>query len=120
MTSAETTIAIELEKVSAGYHSNETVLKDINISIPCSCFATILGPNGSGKSTLLRVINGWLKNKDGKIKIFGKDLKTLNNRERSLAIGMVPQHIELPLPLTVKEIVTIGRTRALSLSLIHI
>ncbi|TKD61466.1 ABC transporter ATP-binding protein [Cobetia marina] len=40
------------------HHSNEWVLKNINITIPTGVSVGLIGANGAGKSTLLRLIAG--------------------------------------------------------------
>lgn len=40
------------------HHSNEWVLRDINITIPTGVSVGLIGGNGAGKSTLLRLIAG--------------------------------------------------------------
>lgn len=42
----------------------------------------IQGPSGSGKSTLLNLLGGVLKASKGEIKVLGKSLNTLNQRQR--------------------------------------
>lgn len=44
--------------------------------------ALLLGPSGSGKSTYLHVLSGLLPPQGGMVKIAGKELYELNNRQR--------------------------------------
>ncbi|MFN8255064.1 MAG: ABC transporter ATP-binding protein [Bacteroidales bacterium] len=55
----------------------KTVLQNINLSIAKGEFVTILGPSGCGKTTLMRLIGGFLKVKDGKITLAGKDMTNI-------------------------------------------
>jgi spermidine/putrescine transport system ATP-binding protein len=64
---------IQIENLSHSF-GNKTVLHDINLSFGKGEFVTILGPSGCGKTTLLRLIGGFLKAKEGKIIIAGKDM----------------------------------------------
>ena len=51
---------IEIKQLSYRYEK-DTVLENINLTIPNGSFLAIVGPNGSGKSTLLKLILGLLK-----------------------------------------------------------
>lgn len=75
----------------------------------------LMGPNGAGKTTLLRACLGLVTPSRGHVRVLGENVPSL--RGASLAelrrrIGYVPQllpgHSELP--LTVREVVAIGRT----------
>jgi len=75
----------------------------------------LMGPNGAGKTTLLRTCLGLLTPTRGDVTVLGENVSSLRGamlaRLRS-RIGYVPQllpaHSELP--LTVREVVAIGRT----------
>lgn len=66
----------------------------------------IIGPNGSGKSTVLDAITGLLPVASGSLSVMGKTPD--DAREK---IAYVLQHLPLTpgVPLTVKEVVTMGR-----------
>lgn len=55
--------------------SSETVLQDINISVPQGQKVAILGRSGSGKSTLASLIRGDLRACEGSIKLGGVETK---------------------------------------------
>ncbi len=96
---------IEFKDVSLGYGQKE-ILSNLNFGIYQNDFIGIVGPNGAGKTTLLRAILGILKPIRGEI-IISKHL-TLNTK---LKFGYVPQiqTIDEVFPLTVYEIVLMGR-----------
>ena len=48
-------------------YEKDTVLDNINLTVPSGSFLAIVGPNGSGKSTLLKLILGLLKPQKGVI-----------------------------------------------------
>lgn len=83
------------------------VLKDINISIKKGEFVSIMGLSGSGKSTLLYLIGGLDKPTSGSIKINGKELSVMNDKEESTMrrqeIGFVFQFYNLIPNLNVEE-----------------
>ena len=83
------------------------VLKGINLSIQSGEFVSIMGPSGSGKSTLLYLIGGLDKPTSGSVKIKGKELAVMNDRDESLMrrrdIGFVFQFYNLIPNLNVEE-----------------
>ena len=68
----------------------------------------LLGPNGAGKTTLFSLILGLLEGYQGKITVFGEDIR--NNRKILKKIGYIPQKniIDQGFPATVEEIVSLG------------
>ncbi|MDP2480858.1 MAG: ABC transporter ATP-binding protein [Candidatus Palauibacterales bacterium] len=69
----------------------------------------ILGPNGSGKSTLLRLLLGILPPRSGAVRVLGRPLASWSRRELARRVGVVPQHEEVAFPLSVREMVAMGR-----------
>jgi len=96
---------IEVIGLTFGY-DDEPVLQDVSFSIDEGEFVTIVGPNGGGKTTLLRLMCGLLEPWEGEIRIYGKSPK-----ENGHLIGYVPQQniLDRRFPITVKEVVLLGR-----------
>lgn len=75
----------------------------------------VMGPNGAGKTTLLRVLMGLQRARADRLEVLGSDVRRLRGgtgarlRRR---IGLVPQLLDEPamMPLTLREVVAIGRT----------
>jgi len=87
--------AIEIENLSV-YIGGKRILDNINIKIPRNTIFAIMGPSGSGKSTLLRVINRLIDmvpnaQVHGNIKVFGKNIYSINPYVLRRKIGMVFQ-----------------------------
>ena len=101
-----TTPIIELRDISSGY-AEHVVLREIDLSIMEGDFIGLLGPSGSGKSTLLRTILGTAHVFNGDILIDGR-----LTRGRRPRLGYVPQleTIDWNFPVTVREVVMMGRT----------
>lgn len=106
--------AIQLENltVRAG---RKTILSIDDLSIKHGELVGLLGPNGAGKTTLLRCLLGLQGHVHGEVQVLDRGVKTLGARGLGLLrrrIGYVPQllpsHSEMP--LTVREVVAIGRT----------
>ncbi len=70
----------------------------------------VVGPNGAGKSTLLRLLYRYHKPTTGKVKINGIDIWKLTSRQVACSIATVLQENSSDFSLTVREIVTLGRT----------
>ena len=68
-----------------------------------------MGPNGAGKSTLLKLMVGLVSPKSGRILFEGRSLLEMGVRERAQKIAYVPQSTSFTYPLSVLEIVEMGR-----------
>jgi len=102
--------------VSALSASNVTVLigaKEIvraaSLSLGAGELVALVGPNGAGKTTLMRALAGLIP-AQGAIALGGKPLETLSPRERARAIAYLPQGHIFHWPMSVEEIVMLGRT----------
>ena len=98
---------IKLENVTYRYNS-DLVLEDISFKADQGDLLGIIGPNGAGKTTLFSLILGLLEGYQGKITVFGEDIR--NNRKVLKKIGYIPQKniIDKGFPATVEEIVSLG------------
>ena len=98
---------IKLENVTYGYNS-DLVLEDISFKADQGDLLGIIGPNGAGKTSLFSLILGLLEGYQGKITVFGEDIR--NNRKILKKIGYIPQKniIDQGFPATVEEIVSLG------------
>lgn len=74
-------IAIEIKDVNFSV-DYETILENINISVPTQGCTVFLGTSGSGKSTLLKLMGGILIPTQGKVSIFENDVNNLFQREK--------------------------------------
>ncbi len=59
------------------------ILKNINLSIARGEFVSLMGPSGSGKSTLLYLLGGLDQPDSGTIKVKGRELSTMSDKEAS-------------------------------------
>lgn len=67
---------VELEKISVFYDGRGYVLKELSLCVLKGEKIGIKGANGTGKTTLLFAIEGFLRIKEGRIKLFGKEMKS--------------------------------------------
>jgi len=94
------------------HYGEHVVLKGVNLDIRAGEIMVIMGGSGSGKTTLMRNLLGLKSTTSGSIRIFGKDITRISNRElyairRKLGVAFqggallgsmsVAENIELPL-----------------------
>ena len=100
--------------VVAGYGAR-IVLHGCDLTLRPGRLVAIIGPNGAGKSTLLRVLAGLIGPREGSITLDGKELSTFDRSAIARRIAVVPQVFDTVFPLSVREIVALGRTARLGL-----
>ena len=89
--------AIEIRKLTVAYGEN-IALENLNLDIEAESLMALVGPNGAGKSTLIKTILKFLKQITGEIKINGKTL------------AYVPQRnsVDWDFPTTLFDVVEMG------------
>lgn len=97
--------ALRVSNLTVRYDTSP-VLLDINLDVPTGKIVGILGPNGAGKSTLIKALLGFVKPVSGLISFHGKKIKSMRGK-----IAYIPQKeaIDWSFPITVKELVLMGR-----------
>ena len=104
-------LGITVEDVSWSIkQKNQQILYPLSFELSPGKILGVVGPNGAGKSTLLRLLYRYYKPTTGKIKINGIDIWQLNSRQVACSIATVLQEHSSDFSLTVREIVTLGRT----------
>jgi iron complex transport system ATP-binding protein len=84
-------------------------LAGISLEIPAGRCTAVLGPNGSGKSTLLRVLLGVLRPTSGIARFRDRPVADWPRDALAREIGVLPQGEETHFPMTVREMVAMGR-----------
>lgn len=100
--------AIEARNLSFRYENGQS-LTDINFTLAEGELMALIGPNGSGKTTLLKLLLGFLAPSAGSIEVFNRALLSYGPRERARQIAYVAQQPATNFPLTVFELVALGR-----------
>jgi ABC-type Mn2+/Zn2+ transport system ATPase subunit len=102
--------AVRLEQVHLAVDGTR-IIHDLTLSIARGEFVLVLGPNGAGKTTLLKLINGLLEPSGGEIRVFGCALTPATAKSIRRRIAFLPQDVAVDtrIPMTVREVVGIGR-----------
>jgi phospholipid/cholesterol/gamma-HCH transport system ATP-binding protein len=96
---------VEFEDVCIGF-DDQPVLRGISFTVQHGETRIILGPAGCGKSVLMKLANGLIQPDSGSIRVFGRLLSELNERElfaMRAHIGMVFQESALFDSLNVED-----------------
>ncbi len=99
------TPVVAFENVSITF-DRDPVLQDISFTVAHGETRILLGPAGGGKSVLIKLANGLLQPDTGTVRVFGKDLAKLTEREMfelRAHIGMVFQESALFDSLNVED-----------------
>jgi iron complex transport system ATP-binding protein len=88
---------------------NKSVLEGISISVAGGELIALIGPNGSGKTTLLKILLGLLTPSAGEVILDNQSLMSFSATERAKRIAYVSQQPVASFPLTVFELVALGR-----------
>ncbi|HEX2203016.1 MAG TPA: ABC transporter ATP-binding protein [Longimicrobium sp.] len=81
----------------------------ITLELPAGACTAVIGPNGSGKSTLLRLLLGTLVPAEGEVRFRGRALGEWSRAALAREVGVVPQGEEAVFPMSVRELVAMGR-----------
>jgi len=112
--------AIDVQGASIVYGTGSAsvhALRGIDLTVAPGQFVALLGPSGSGKTTLLNVLGALDTLTSGRVRVAGRDLATMSERERTRfrrrEVGFVFQQFQLVPVLTAEENVL------LAASLVH-
>ena len=104
--------AVELRHVHKRYAGGVDALAGIDVRICAGEHVAVVGPSGSGKSTMLHVMGTLERPSDGEVRIAGRDISKLTDREvaslRARTIGFVFQQFFLLDSLNALENVGLG------------
>ena len=99
---------IKLENVSYEI-KGKVLVQNVSGHLKKGKLNLILGPNGAGKSTLIKLISGEIKPTQGKVLFEGLNLQQYSFKEMAQFRAVLSQNLELGFPLTVSEVVLMGR-----------
>lgn len=99
---------LEIKNLSKKY-SEQTIFKNLNLTIADGEVLTIVGPSGIGKTTFLRIVAGLLAADTGEMQLNGQDLD-LSGERTGADVGVIFQDFNLFPQFTVKENITLAPT----------
>ena len=86
------------------FYADSHILHGVSFSLQPGAVLALLGRNGAGKTTCISTIIGFLKPRDGEIRLFGEPIEGMSpERISQLGIGLVPQGRRIFTSLTVRE-----------------
>ena len=87
-------------------HDGVVAVDRADLDLPAGGLTAVIGPNGSGKSTLLRALSGLHEPSSGRLLVCGAP-----PGQHEVAHVLQTQHVNHALPVTVAEVVRMGRYR---------
>lgn len=107
---------IDIQDAVVSFREN-IALRGVSLRVKDGEFVGIIGPNGAGKTTLLTTVNGIGKLVSGRVWVLGHYLTPGNGHALRKKIGYVAQiqNIEPRMPVSVRDVVMIGRYGLLGL-----
>lgn len=88
---------------------SKPLLADVSASFAPGKLHLIVGPNGAGKSTLIKVLARLLRPQAGKVEYKDVDVAQVSESELAKHRAVLSQAVEVAFPLTVRELVMMGR-----------
>ncbi len=88
---------------------NRQILHSISFTVQPQEFVVIMGPNGAGKSSLLKLLTGIDHSYQGSILLEGKPVHQYTRMQLAVKCGVLSQHYHIPFPISVQELVSMGR-----------
>ncbi len=84
-------------------------IDNVSLEVGVGRCTVLIGPNGSGKSTLVRLLLGVIRPTSGEVVFRSQAIHRWNRAALAREVGVVPQREEIVFPLTVRELVAMGR-----------
>ena len=103
--------SVIVDDVTAGY-GRRIALTDVSLMVAPGSLLAVIGPNGAGKSTLLKLIAGLIRPTSGRLSVLGGPP---GSAARSIAYLPQAEAVDWEFPVTVREVVTMGRYARLGL-----
>ena len=85
------------------------LISSVSVSFAPGKLHIIIGPNGAGKSTLIKVLSRSLKPQTGQVSYDGTDVHYANEVDLAKRRAVLSQAVEVAFPLSVREVVMMGR-----------
>jgi manganese/iron transport system ATP-binding protein len=91
-------------------YDRQIVVHDMSMQVAAGESVALIGPNGAGKSTFIKAVLGLVPIHSGAVQVLGRPSVDMRRH-----IAYVPQHDHLDpqFPITVQQVVMMGRYRAI-------
>src|SRR3989440_2258080 len=94
------------------FYGDSHVLHGVGLLLKPGGVQALLGRNGAGKTTCISTIIGFLKPRDGEIRLYGEPIDGFSSERISrLGVGLVPQGRRIFPSLTVRENLIVAQQR---------
>ena len=87
-------------------YGTHLAVNESTFEVPAGALTAVIGPNGAGKSTLLHAMAGLIEPLSGTLTVFGRPVPEAHRR---LAYVMQSMAVPEGAPITVREVVAMGR-----------
>jgi len=91
-------------------HGRNRVIEDVSFTLLRGERVAVVGPNGAGKTTLLRALAGLTRPAGGRVRLHGRELHRLRERERARHLAFVAQDEHTDLPYRARDVLLLGRS----------
>jgi iron complex transport system ATP-binding protein len=102
-------MVLSAQNLTLGY-DQKSIVAAVNLALEQREWLSLVGANGSGKSTLLKGLSRFLPPQTGAVYLNGRDIHQLPTATVAQRLAILPQQQRLPDGLTVRQLVSLGRT----------
>ena len=99
----------ELSGATVRYGAGAPAVEAVSLAVRRGECVAVVGPNGAGKTTLLRALLGLVPCAEGRALTLGREARSWPRDALARAVGVVAQREEPAFPITVREVVEMGR-----------
>ena len=89
--------------------NDKIILDGVTVTIPKGRVTSIIGPNGVGKSTLLKAMGKINSTYQGDILLDDVDIRSIKRKAFTQRLAILPQGMQAPADVTVRQLVDYGR-----------
>lgn len=100
---------ISLNSFAIGYHRDNELLRQLNLTVNRGEMVALIGRNGTGKSTLLKSMIGLMTPLEGVCLLDGQPLEGYSLPHRARKVSFVSSHLAHLPALSVGELLALGR-----------
>lgn len=108
MSSVSRNIILGFKDTAFSYEKEKPLIRNISFSVENGEFIGLLGANGSGKSTVLKLASGILRASSGLVSLWNRPIQRYKNKDRAKLLSYLPQILDMHVPFTVEELVSMG------------